>query len=452
MIVLKFGGSSISNETRINEVIKIILSIKEKKVVVFSAIYGTTNCLYNICYLKNKEDIAQAKLDIEKLHKYYVNFTNKLFANHEKKYVVIKFIENIFNEIESVILKSALKLTLNTINEIVAYGEILSTNIIHQYLLSKNIDNVLLNALDFMQLNKEREPDVLTSKEKLTSIFSNYNNSDIFITQGFICRDSENNIDNLGRGGSDYSASIIGSILNAKEIQIWTDVDGIYNNDPRYIKETHPLHQLNFEEAAELAYFGAKVLHPASILPAKNANIPVIVKNTLNPSSNGTIITNSPPNEGIKAIAAKDNITMIQILSYRMLLAYGFLHAIFEIFNKYKTPIDMITTSEVAVSVTIDKTDFLEPIIHELNKIAQTTIHSNQTIIAIVGYIPKNKPGYLFQITNALKDIPINMIAYGGSDYNISLLVDSKYKINALEKLNNHLFHFNAYSNIYVQS
>jgi aspartate kinase len=333
--------------------------------------------------------------------------------------------------------------TKNEEKVILAQGELLSTALFHFYLEESGISSEIIPALNFMKLNENEEPDSDYIEKYLKKELSNYPSQHLFITQGYICRNAFGEIDNLKRGGSDYSASIIGAAINSPEIQIWTDIDGMHNNDPRIVTKTYPINELSFDEAAELAYFGAKILHPTCILPAKKKNIPVRLKNTLQPEAQGTLISNFITQLGIKAVAAKDGITAINIKSDRMLLAHGFLRAVFEIFERYKTPIDMICTSEVAVSLTIDTTNYLNEIVSELNEIATVEIDQNQSIICVVGQLPKDTAGYGYLVLEALKDIPLRMVSYGGSPNNISVLVNSHLKKQALEALNSHLFHFN---------
>lgn len=437
MKILKFGGTSVGSAERMKNLVKLIVD-DEAKIVVLSAMSGTTNALVKISELLHQNKNKEAEQEIEILHKKYIDVCNELLVD-EYNSKGIAFINSVFESIKTY-RNEAFAFTTKEEKIILAQGEILSTNLFYLYLLQIGVDSVLLNALDFMKLNENNEPDIEFTGKILKSILEQYKETKLFITQGYICRNAYGDIDNLKRGGSDYTASIIGAAIHANEIQIWTDIDGVHNNDPRIVSRTYPVNYLSFDEAAELAYFGAKILHPACILPAQKQQIPVILKNTMQPQSFGTIITNAFPNEGFKAVAAKDNITAIQIKSYRMLLAYGFLRTIFEIFEKYKTPIDMITTSEVAVSVTIDDITHLEKIVAELKQIASVEIIPKQTIICIAGYLPKNKPGYLFKVSEALKDIPVSMISYGGSDYNISVLIHEKHKKQALEQLNKVLF------------
>lgn len=438
MKVLKFGGTSVGSAERMKNVAKLILNDEQAKIVVLSAMSGTTNALVKISDLLHQNKNKEAELEIELLYKKYVEVCNQLLKD-EYNTKGIAFINSVFENIK-MYRNEAFAFTTKEEKIILAQGEILSTHLFHLYLLQIGVNNSLLNALDFMKLNENNEPDIDFTRKVLGNLLNQHKDEKLFITQGYICRNAYGDVDNLKRGGSDYTASIIGAAIHASEIQIWTDIDGMHNNDPRVVSRTYPVNYLSFDEAAELAYFGAKILHPACILPAQKEQIPVILKNTLQPQSFGTIITNAFPNEGFKAVAAKDNITALQIKSYRMLLAYGFLRAIFEIFEKYKTSIDMITTSEVAVSVTIDDTTHLDTILEELKQIASVEVLPNQTIICIAGYLPKNKAGYLFKVSEALKDIPVSMISYGGSDYSISVLINEKYKKQALEQLNKILF------------
>jgi len=435
--VLKFGGTSVGTPDRMRQVTKLIIN-DEPKIVVLSAMSGTTNALVKISeYLYNGQ-IKDAEKDIENLYQKYIDVCNDLL-NGEFKEKGVAYVNSVFETIKT-FRSEAFTFTQKEEKIILAQGELLSTHLFHYYLQQIGVKNTLLNALDFMRIDENNEPDIEFTKKVLSDILKKYEGEKLFITQGYICRNAFGEIDNLKRGGSDYTASIIGAAIMASEIQIWTDIDGMHNNDPRVVSRTYPVNYLSFDEAAELAYFGAKILHPACILPAQKAQIPVILKNTMQPQAFGTIITNTFPNEGFKAVAAKDGITALQIKSFRMLLAYGFLRAIFEIFERYKTPIDMITTSEVAVSVTIDDTTHLSSILEELKQIASVEVIKDQTIICVAGYLPKNKAGYLFKVAEALKDIPVSMISYGGSDFNISVLIHQKYKKDALEQLNKVLF------------
>lgn len=416
--VLKFGGTSVGTAERMKNLTKLIVN-DEPKIVVLSAMSGTTNALVKIAEHLYQNKLEDAIKDTEALHQKYIDVCKDLLVGDFKEQG-LTYVHSVFETIRT-FRNEAHTFTAKEEKIILAQGELLSTTLFHLYLLQTGVESILLNALDFMKLDENNEPDIAFTRNVLNTILQQYPNNKLFITQGYICRNTFGDVDNLRRGGSDYTASIIGAAIYAKEIQIWTDIDGMHNNDPRVVSRTYPVHYLSFDEAAELAYFGAKILHPACILPAQKEQIPVILKNTMQPQSFGTIITNAFPNEGFKAVAAKDNITALQIKSYRMLLAYGFLRAIFEIFERYKTPIDMITTSEVAVSVTIDDTTHLHFITEELKQIASVEIMPEQTIICVAGYLPKNKPGYLYKVAEALKDIPVSMISYGGSDYRLRL-------------------------------
>ncbi len=438
MKILKFGGTSVGSVERIKS-LKQLIANEDEKIIVLSAMSGTTNALVKISDCFYHQKLNEAETEISLLHQKYIDVCTELLKAGKYLEECLLFVNNTFGQIKN-FRNEAHTFTAKEEKIILAHGEMLSTTIFHYYLLQEEIDNTLLAALDFMKLDENNEPNILFIQKTLSNILTKHPKQKLFITQGYICRNAYGDIDNLKRGGSDYTASIIGAAIKSSEIQIWTDIDGMHNNDPRFVTRTYPVNYLSFDEAAELAYFGAKILHPACILPAQKEKIPVLLKNTMQPHAFGTIITDALPNEGFKAVAAKDNITSLQIKSYRMLLAHGFLRAIFEIFERYKTSIDMITTSEVAVNVTIDDTSHLKEITEELKVIANVDIVTNQVIICIAGYLPKGKSGYLFKVSEALKEIPISMISYGGSDYNISLLIHEKYKKEALQKLNQVLF------------
>ncbi|NQX97700.1 MAG: aspartate kinase [Flavobacteriales bacterium] len=436
MVVLKFGGTSVGSAVRIEEVASLI-NTSEQKIVVLSAMSGTTNSLVEIAnylYKKNNDSANEAILILEE---HYIKVINQLFNTHEFKEKGIELIQSHFIYIKSFTQDM---FTLFEEKAILAQGELISTALLHYYLSEKNIDSVLIPALNFMRTDKDGEPDLFYIKENITREITKNENCNIFITQGFICRNAFGEIDNLKRGGSDYSAALIGVACNANEIQIWTDIDGMHNNDPRYVENTKPLANLSFDEAAELAYFGAKILHPASVQPCKIANISVRLKNTMQPSAPGTLISSKSAGEGIKSIAAKDSITAIKIKSGRMLLAHGFMRKVFEIFETYKTSIDMITTSEVAVSVTIDDTKYLNDIIDELKKYGTVEVDQNLSIICVVGDFIAESKGYAFKVMEALKNISIRMISYGGSRHNVSLLVNTSDKKEALNALHQNLF------------
>ncbi len=436
MKVMKFGGTSVGSPQRIKNVAQLISS-EDSKLVVLSAMSGTTNTLVEITDYLNKENPLGANNVIRRLENVYHKHVSELYATEEYRKITDNFITEEFNYLHKLTQK---KHDENVDKEILGQGEIISTNMMVNYLKECGKSVVLLSALDFMSINKDKEPDELQIAKKLNDILEKNQGYNIYITQGFICRNVEGNIDNLQRGGSDYTASLIGAAINAEEIQIWTDIDGMHNNDPRFVEGTKPVNQLNFEEAAELAYFGAKILHPTCILPAKFAGIPVRLLNTLDPSAKGTIINNEMENGKIKAIAAKDGITAIRIVSSRMLLASGFMSKVFNIFETYKTSIDMITTSEVGVSMSIDNTDHLSEIIGELKKYGTVDIDRDMCIICVVGDLRWGNIGYESLTTDAMSSVPVRMISYGGSFHNISFLIRSCDKAKALQELSKKLF------------
>lgn len=439
LLVLKFGGTSVGSAQRIKDLVKLTVDTTPK-IVVLSAMSGTTNALVEISNSLYAKDVESAKKQIEILKQKYHKEIAELYSKPEILDKAKQLISNHFNYI------SAFTLDMFTANEekaILAQGELLSTALFHYYLEEIGIVSVLLPALNFMRIDDNDEPDMEYIEKNCLVEINKYPDQKLFITQGYICRNAFGEIDNLKRGGSDYTASLIGAAIKSPEVQIWTDIDGMHNNDPRIVNKTHPINELSFDEAAELAYFGAKILHPTCILPAQKRNVPVRLKNTMQPEAEGTLIANIATKEGIKAVAAKDGITALNIKSERMLLAHGFLRAVFEIFERHKTSIDMITTSEVAVSLTIDNNKFLPGILAELKEIAQVEIEENQTIICVVGQLPKNKAGYGFKVLEALKDIPLRMVSYGGSPNNISVLVNSNLKKQALQALNKGLFNYN---------
>lgn len=436
--VLKFGGTSVGSPQRIKDLVKLTVN-STPKIVVLSAMSGTTNALVEIANALYAKDVNEANKLIESLKTKYKVVVSELFSQSESKQKADSLITNHFNYIKAFTLDM---FTSNEEKAILAQGELLSTALFHYYLEEIDVESVLLPALNFMRIDENEEPDLNYIELNCLEELKKYPNQNLFITQGYICRNAFGEIDNLKRGGSDYTASIVGAAIRSDEIQIWTDIDGMHNNDPRIVSKTHPINELSFDEAAELAYFGAKILHPTCILPAQKRNIPVRLKNTMQPEALGTLIANITTTEGIKAVAAKDGIIAINIKSDRMLLAHGFLRSVFEIFERYKTPIDMITTSEVAVSLTIDNNKQLKEILSELNEIATVEVDENQTIICVVGQIPKNKAGYGYKVLEALKDIPLRMVSYGGSSNNVSVLVNSNLKKEALQALNKGLFNY----------
>ncbi len=436
MKVMKFGGTSVGSPQRIKNVAQLI-SDKESKFVVLSAMSGTTNSLVEISDYLSKNNALGANNIIKKLEGIYNKHVDELYSTEEYKQITKRFIDEEFRYLRSFTKQEYCELFEK---ELLAQGEIISTNMMANYLKECGKSVCLLSALDFMRINEEDEPDLLHTEKRLKEILENNSGYNIYITQGFICRNAKGNVDNLKRGGSDYTASLIGSALNAEEIQIWTDIDGMHNNDPRFVENTKPVKQLNFDEAAELAYFGAKILHPTCILPAKFAGIPVRLLNTMDPKAPGTIINNDIEKKTIKAIAAKDGITVIRIVSSRMLLATGFLRKVFEIFETYKTSIDMVTTSEVGVSMSIDNKTHINEIIGELKKYGTVDIDNDMCIVCVVGDLEWGNVGYESLITSAMGSIPVRMVSYGGSYHNISFLIRSEDKAKALKSLSEKLF------------
>lgn len=437
MKVMKFGGTSVGSPERMKGVASLVTESGEPTFIVLSAMSGTTNSLVEISDYLYKKNPEGANEVINNLEKKYMQHVEELYSTEEMKQATREFLQGEFNY-----LRSFTKDLFTSFEEksIVAQGEMMSTNMVVNYLKEQGVKAVLLNALDFMRTDKNAEPDPQYIKEKLAAIMEQNEGYQIYITQGFICRNAYGEIDNLQRGGSDYTASLIGAALPADEIQIWTDIDGMHNNDPRVVEHTEAVRQLNFEEAAELAYFGAKILHPTCVQPAKYAGIPVRLKNTMDPKADGTIIDNVIVRGKIKAVAAKDNITAIKIKSSRMLLATGFLRKVFEIFESYQTPIDMIATSEVGVSMSIDNDAHLNDIVNELKKYGTVTVDSDMCIICVVGDLDWSNVGFETIATDAMKNIPVRMISYGGSNYNISFLIKEKDKKQALQNLSNVLF------------
>jgi aspartate kinase len=434
---MKFGGTSVGKPERMAEIRKQITKDKEPKIVVLSALSGTTNSLTEISTALAKGDRLLAKEHIDALELHYQNFISQLVKTEEKYQKAKELLTEHF-EFLNIILKISYNEALN--KDILAQGELMSTRLFSIYLEEQNISHVLLPALDFMSIDEYGEPQIASIKEKLSQLLQTYKDTGIFVTQGYICRNAKGEVDNLKRGGSDYTASLIAAAVNASVCEIWTDIDGMHNNDPRVVKNTKPIKHLCFDEAAELAYFGAKILHPASIWPAQYFNFPVRLLNTLDPEAPGTLIESQSDSEGVKAIAAKDFITAIKIKSSRMLLAYGFLRKVFEVFEKYKTPIDMVTTSEVAISLTIDNDLYLREIIKELEMFGSIEVDTNQTIVSIVGYHIAKTENLLAKVFDSLTDVPVRMVSYGGSQHNISILVSSENKEKALQSLNKGLF------------
>ena len=441
MQVWKFGGTSVGKPERMHSIRNLITEDSGRKIVVLSALSGTTNSLISIGESLKANNDAEAIEKIDTLYAHYEAFIKELYKTEEGYTKGKTIIDNEFNFIRSLV--NIKPFTLKQEKEIVAEGELLSTQMFEAYLQEESVSSALLPALDFMLIDADNEPVLSFTEEKLTAMLSQLEDKQIFITQGFICRNPRGEVDNLKRGGSDYTASLVGGAISAEEIQIWTDIDGMHNNDPRIVKRTFPVRELTFEEAAELAYFGAKILHPSTITPAKMRGVPVRLKNTMEPNAYGTLIADKSTDSEIKAIAAKDGITAIYIHSTRMLNAYGFMRKVFEVFENFKTPVDMITTSEVSIAVTIDNAENLDKITAVLGQFADLEEHDrNQSIICIVGNFMADKAGIALKVMEAMRDIPIRMIAYGASEHNISLLVDTKHKNEALNALNEGLFKF----------
>ena len=433
---MKFGGTSVGSAARMKNVASLI-NDGEDKIVVLSAMSGTTNSLVEICgYLANNNPEGANEV-INKLEGLYRKHINELYSTEQYKQQTVELVKDVFNY-----LRSFTKQLFTPIEGriILAQGEIISTNMVTNYLKEQGVSTHLIAALDYMRTDKNGEPDSAYIKEKLTDVLANSPKVQIYITQGFICRNINGEIDNLQRGGSDYTASLIGAAVGASEIQIWTDIDGMHNNDPRIVEGTTAVRHLHFEEAAELGYFGAKILHPTCIQPAKFANIPVKLLNTMEPEASGTTINNDADPGTIKAVAAKENITAIKIKSSRMLLAHGFLRKVFEIFESYQTSIDMICTSEVGVSMSIDNTKHLNEIVHDLKKYGTVTIDHNMCIICVVGDMDWENIGFEARAMDAMRDIPVRMISFGGSNYNISFLIKESDKKRALQALQDKLF------------
>jgi len=437
MIVLKFGGTSVGSPENIKKVAEIVNSCEEQNIVVLSAMSGVTNTLQNISDLFYLSKFKEAKLEINDLYNKYKSVIQDLFS---KKYFLLKADELLSHNHKIMLSFIDSDFTEKGEKLILAQGEIISTNLFQLLMEEIGENSNLISALDFMKTGITGEPEINLIGDSLSKIISERSNVKTLITQGFICKNEYDEIDNLKRGGSDYTASIIGASINCNQIQIWTDIDGMHNNDPRFVDQTFSIDEISFDEAAELAYFGAKILHPKSIIPARDKNIPVLLKNTFKPESKGTLIHNKAKIVNIRAIAAKDKITAIKIKSYRMLMAYGFLKKVFEVFEQNKTSIDMITTSEVAVSLTIDDATAIDKIIQQLKGFGRIEVENDLSIICIAGNLAQNNKGITSAIFNCLENIPIRMISYGGSNYNLSFLVKTTDKTDVLNLLNKGLF------------
>jgi len=439
MKVLKFGGTSLGSAKRMKNVAELVLSshTNSRKIVVLSAVSGTTNSLVAISAAFKTENFEEGKQLIEKLREKYDEYTAALFDTESYRLKAETFLAEKFGALHGFAKEGFSNKDEKTV---LAQGELIATQLMEWHLAERDVEAVLLSAFDFMR-TKEQEPDLEYIEANLRKVLNKYAHSKLFILQGYICLNEHGEIDNLQRGGSDYTASLVGAAIGASEIQIWTDIDGMHNNDPRIVDKTYPIHEMSFDEAAELAYFGAKILHPASVRPAQQANIPVRLLNTMAPEAEGTIIMGSNDQKPrVTAVAAKDGIVAIKVKSSRMLLAYGFLRKVFEVFEKYKTPIDVITTSEVAVSLTIDDTTHLEAILTELKGFGIVEFDNEQTIICVVGNFLQQDTRIAINVLQILKDIPIRMISYGGSKHNITMVFHKDYKIKALKALNDELF------------
>ncbi|TDH25493.1 aspartate kinase [Segetibacter sp. 3557_3] len=437
MKVMKFGGTSVGKPERMRDVASLITKDNDAKIVVLSALSGTTNALVSISDSLARGERSGALQTVDQLEAHYQTFIIQLLSTPEAIDKAKQVISEHF-EFLRIIFKISFSEALN--KDILAQGELLSTKLFSVYLDEKGIDHMLLPALDFMQIDSYEEPRIGSIKVKLSQILTANQHKTLFITQGYICRNDKGEVDNLKRGGSDYTASLIAAAIKADSCEIWTDISGMHNNDPRVVEKTRAIDQLSFDEAAELAYFGAKILHPASIWPAQHYNIPVKLLNTMEPEASGTIILQEAGSTGVKAVAAKDGIIAIKIKSSRMLLAYGFLRKVFEVFEKYRTPIDMITTSEVAVSLTIDNRDNLDSILQELEAYGNVEIDDNQTIISIVGNEIVQTTDVMKRLFEAINNVPVRMVSYGGSKHNISLLIPASYKTETLKLLNKGIF------------
>jgi aspartate kinase len=420
-----------------HQVKDLITRSTEPTLVVLSALSGTTNSLVGIGEALAAADKVLAKERIDTLHAHYLNFYPELLASPSARAKAEEILKEHF-EFLNILLKISFNEAIQ--RDILAQGELLSTKLFHTLLEELGIPSVLLPALDFMSIDENSEPELGKISERLKALLAQFPDQRLFITQGYICKNHRNEVDNLKRGGSDYTASLVAAAIQASVCEIWTDIDGMHNNDPRVVDRTRPIAEMSFDEAAELAYFGAKILHPASIWPAQLHNVPVRLLNTMDPAAAGTLIKAEVAEKGVKAIAAKDGITAIKIKSSRMLLAYGFLRRIFEVFESFKTPIDMITTSEVAVSVTIDDLSHLEQIVEELRRFGTVEVDTNQAIVCVVGNQVAETKGAIQSVMDSLVDIPVRMVSFGGSKHNVSILIDAQYKVQALKSLNEGVF------------
>ncbi len=438
MLVVKFGGTSVGKPERMKKIANLVLGMPGKKIVVLSALSGTTNALVRIGESLIAQQHSAANHEMAELEKHYQQFILELYESEGYQAIGQEIVSRYFSLFR---LLAAGKFDDRSYRELLAQGELISTELFYHHLQEKKVSARLLPALHFMSIDENHEPELEKIGERLGPILETLSTIDVIVTQGYICRNHRNEIDNLKRGGSDYTASLIGAAIRAQEIQIWTDIDGMHNNDPRIVKKTRPIAELTFDEASELAYFGAKILHPSTIVPAQKYHVPVILKNTMDEKAPGTVISDKGSRGQFKAVAAKDGITAINIKSSRMLLAHGFLRKVFEVFERYKTSIDMISTSEVAVSITIDDNKNLPAILDELKNFGSIGVDENQSIICIVGNKLSEKEGVLKEVFESLATIPIRMVSYGGSQNNISILVETSQKDKALNLLNEGIFH-----------
>ena len=438
MKVMKFGGTSVGSAQRMKDVCRLITQDGTPNMIVLSAMSGTTNTLVEISDYLYKKNPEGANNVINQLEQKYRQHVDELYATEEYKQKTLDFLKDEFDY-----LRSFTKILFTSFEEkvVLAQGEVISTNMVTNYLKECGVKTILLSALDFMRTDKNSEPDFNYIKEKINELLAANPGYQIYITQGFICRNAYGEVDNLQRGGSDYTACLIGAAIKSEEIQIWTDIDGMHNNDPRFVDNTRPIRTMSFDEAAELAYFGAKILHPATIQPCKDHGIAVLLKNTMDPEAPGTTISNRDDDmKSFHAVAAKDGITVIRIHSARMLMAYGFLRKVFEIFEQYRTPIDMITTSEVAVSLTVDNDSHIDEIVRDLSALGSIEIERGNSIVCVVGRMEHGDAGLAARVFECVRGVPIKMISYGASHRSLAILIDTEHKKRTLQCLNDGLF------------
>jgi len=439
MKVLKFGGTSVGSPESLVRVKEIVYSQKGATFVVLSAMSGVTNELLQVLDAIKDSDSQKLEALTQVIADKHYHLIHAVLQEESLQQQAIQHVDDVLQRLQGFLQVPEAH---NLYSEILTLGELMSTKIFSIVLHQDGVANTWLNATDFMHIDHDDNPSIGPIRTQLEAVLNAHKKTEVYITQGFLCLDKEGDVSNLKRGGSDYSATLIGAAIAAEEVQIWTDIDGFHNNDPRCVEHTKPIAQLTYDEAAELAYFGAKILHPKTVSPVRAQGIPVFLKNTFEPESFGTLISDQATTKGLKAIAAKDGIIAINIKSNQMLMAYGFLRKIFEVFEKYETPIDMITTSEIAVSLTIDDATNLDKITSEIGTYAHVIIEHQQTIISIVGdsLMSQNNANQIFSV---LKEIPVRMISYGGSTNNISILVNTDHKIQALRSLHATLFQTN---------